>query len=365
MRRILTTLWALLRFVGRWLGPLLLVIALAVYLFPPMPFGDPSNVPAIAGGIICALACAFARGLERRRWRIFLAACAVLALAFAGWRQWDQQRGYHEEIVSFDNRSARLVGTLYLPDSPGKRPGIVWVHGSGPYSRSLEAGHAAHFARLGFAVLVYDKRGVGDSTGRFEGGDRVIDPANLELLSSDAAAAHSLLARRPEVRADDVGFAGASQAGWVMPRAAVLSHRPAFMLLLSGTVTSTFAQMRYERFHVGRTDPDKGPNLANILDAFTRGKIPVGMTADQAHALAQKTPLEYPFPDYDPVADLQKLKIPALWLLGDADWMVPSGPTARNLDRLRKLGKPFEYRNIPGAWHSMTFDTRTRARCAR
>lgn len=353
MRRIWTKVWAVLRFAGRWLGPLLIVIAAALFLFAPLPFGDPSRTPALAGGIVCAVAWIFARGPERKRWRGFLAVCVVLALAFAGWRQWDGRRGYREEVVSFDNRGARIVGTLYLPDRAGKHPGIVWIHGSGAQPRSFGAAHAAHCAGLGFAVLVYDKRGVGDSTGHFEGGDRAIDPANIELLASDGAAAMTLLAKRPDVRGEMVGFVGASQAGWITPRAAVLNGHAAFMLLLSGPTTSTHTQMRYERFHIGQPDPAKGPDLANVFDAFTRGRIPEGMTADQADVEAQKQPLDLSFADYDPVTDLRRLSIPGLWLLGDADWMVPSGPTARNIDALRQLGKPYEYRHIPGAWHSM------------
>lgn len=358
MRRIGSFLRAALRLAGRWFGPLLIVLAAALFLFPPMPFGDLSALPALAGGIVCAIAAIFARGPERKRRRSVLALCAVLALSFAGWRQWEQKRGYREETVGFDNRGARLVGTLYLPDRPGKRPGIVWIHGSGPMNRSFEAGRAAHFARLGFVVLVYDKRGIGDSTGRFEGGERAIDPANLALLASDGAAAMALLARRPEVRSDMVGFVGASQAGWIVPRAAVLSGHAAFMVLLSGPTTSTHRQMRYERFHIGRTDPAKGPNLPDVFAAFTRGRIPAGMTADQADVEAQKWPLDLAFGDVDPAADLRRLNIPGLWLLGDADWMVPSGPTVRIIDTLRQAGKPFEYRRVSGAWHAMEFGPR-------
>jgi dienelactone hydrolase len=358
MRRIGSSLWNVLKFAGRWLGPFLIMAALALFLFAQLPFGDPSATPALAGGIICVVTLAVGRGHGRKRWRIFLAACTVFGLAFTGWRQWEARRGFHEEIVSFDNRGARIVGTLYLPERPGKRPGIVWIHGSGPMPRSYESAHAVHFAQLGFAVLVYDKRGIGDSTGRFEGGDRAIDPANIELLASDASTAMTLLTKRPEVRGDMVGFVGASQAGWITPRAAVLNGHAAFMVLLSGPATSTHTQMQYERFHIGKPDPTDGPSLANVFDAFTRGKIPAGMTPDQADVEAQKHPLDLPFADYDPVADLRVLNIPSLWLLGGADWMVPSGPTARIVNTLRRAGKPYEYRHIPRAWHAMAFGPR-------
>lgn len=354
MARIMARAWIVAKFVGRSLGPLLVVLAIALFLFAPLPFGDPSGLPALAGGIICVAAWLFARGPESRQWRTVLATCAILAVTFSGWRQWDQKRGYHEETVSFDNRGARLVGTLYLPNRAGKAPGIVWIHGSGQMPRTMDAAHAAHFAQQGFAVLVYDKRGVGESGGHFVDGDRALDPANIDLLASDASSAMSLLAERPEVRSEMVGFVGASQAGWITPRAAVLNGHAAFMVLLSGPTTSTHTQMRYERFHIG--SPEKGAGGADfsmLFGAFTRGKIPKGLSPDQADVEAQKRPVSLPYADYDPVSDLRILNIPGLWLLGDADWMVPSGPTARNIDTLRKLGKPYEYRNIPRAWHAM------------
>ena len=356
MRWLGEAVWAALKFAGRWLGPLLVLAAAALYLFAPIPFGDPAATPALAGGLVCAIAWALARGPERKNWRNFVAICTIAAVVFVGWRNWEQKRGYHEETVSFVNRGTRLVGTLYLPDRSGNAPGIVWVHGSGQMPRTMQAAHAVHFAQQGFAVLVYDKRGVGDSGGRFVGGDQTLNPANIDLLASDASAALSVLATRPEVRSEMVGFVGASQAGWITPRAAVLNGHAAFMLLLSGPATSAHTQMRYERFHIGAPETPNGePGLSAVFGAFTRGNIPVGMTPDQADVEAQKRPVNLPYVDYDPVVDLRVLDIPGLWLLGDADWMVPSGPTARNIDALRQLGKPYEYRHIPGAWHAMVF----------
>ena len=69
------------------------------------------------------------------------------------------------EHVRFSNRDIQLAGTLIAPSTRGKHPAIVLVHGSGAQSRE----HMMPFARLlirhGLAVLGYDKRGVGESTG--------------------------------------------------------------------------------------------------------------------------------------------------------------------------------------------------------
>jgi pimeloyl-ACP methyl ester carboxylesterase len=261
--------------------------------------------------------------------------------------------------VTFENRGAHLVGTLYLPDRPDKVPGIIWVDGSGPQPRALQKPFAAHFARSGYAVLAYDKRGVGSSTGQFVGGERAICPDNIDLLASDASAALSLLSKRSEVRSDAVGFVGASQAGWITPRAAVMNGHAAFMLLLSGPTTSAHSILRLERLRLGPEDA-AGPTLAKAIDAFRPGGagVPDGLTPDQAYALAQNAPGDFPCPDYDPIFDLRALNIPGLWLLGDRDWIVPSGPTGQILGSLSELGKHYEYRNIPAAGHAMVLGPR-------
>jgi predicted alpha/beta hydrolase len=92
------------------------------------------------------------------------------------------------------------------------------VHGAGSFRRRFYHVIADHFVRSGFAVLIYDKRGIGDSSGHYEYENNV-SPENIELLASDASAALTTLAARREVRADLVGFWGVSQAGWIVPRA--------------------------------------------------------------------------------------------------------------------------------------------------
>ena len=50
---------------------------------------------------------------------------------------------------------------------------------------------------------------------------------------------------------------------------------------------------------------------------------------------------------------LYALNIPGLWVMGDRDSLVPNSASFRNLESLRQLGKPYQYRLIPGAWHVM------------
>ncbi len=79
---------------------------------------------------------------------------------------------YVEEEVTFANGEITLAGTLTLPSPPARHTAVVLLQGSGPVNRDEDvfgmkgfAIIADHFARNGIAVLRYDSRGVGGSTG--------------------------------------------------------------------------------------------------------------------------------------------------------------------------------------------------------
>lgn len=355
MTSVSRKLWSALKSVGRWLGPALIVLAIYLILFPLGPWFDLSGLPALLGGVISAIAL-FAGRKSGRTWaKRILPFTAALGLAYWGFGKWEGQRGYHTTTMSFDNMGAHLVGTLYLPNNPGKHPGIVWVHGGGPETRGRFAPWAIHFARAGYAMVIFDKRGIGDSTGRYE--PATIKPDNLELLASDSSMALDLLVKRPEVRADMSGFVGTSAGGWVTAKAAAMNAKTAFILLISGATYSTHNHLRWEAYHLFGGKNPSGPlsqtSLSAGLKSFIRGDVPKGMSINQAAVEAQKLKIDLLFPDYDPLVDLRKLNIPGLWVDGDADWTIPAGPTQHNIEMLRKEGKLFEYRLMPGGWHSM------------
>lgn len=132
------------------------------------------------------------------------------------------RREFREDEIAFANGSVELNGTLVRPRrGAGPFPGIVAVLGSGPAQRWASLARARDWARLGYAVLIYDKRSNWTSS-------------SLDDLADDAAAAYRTLASRSDVRADRVGFWAHSQGGWVAPRAMIRGANAAFLIAVSG-----------------------------------------------------------------------------------------------------------------------------------
>lgn len=121
---------------------------------------------------------------------------------------------YRVELVTFESSDATLAGTLTLPQGDGPFPAIVLVSGSGPQNRDEEIALLPDYApfrviadRLttaGFAVLRYDDRGVGESTGDFAS-------ATTTTFADDARAAIAWLRANPEIDPAQVGILGHSE----------------------------------------------------------------------------------------------------------------------------------------------------------
>ncbi len=224
--------------------------------------------------------------------------------------------------VAFRGASVRIVGKVTSPATPGRHPAIAIVHGSEAADRDGSDLFVNFFTSLGYVVLTYDKRGIGDSGGVYVEGATT---ANLENLAGDAVGALRTLAARSDVDPKRLGLFGGSQAGWIIPHAAALSPLVRFAVVTSGPAMSVGEQAEYASI-TGQGGIEPPPS-----EAIVRNRL----------AAAQPS-------GFDPRADLARLKIPTLWLFGRADKTVY---VPQSVEILRRLDPAPTIRVFPGAGH--------------
>ncbi len=144
---------------------------------------------------------------------------------------------YIAEEVEFVNKRANitLAGTFTIPKGKGKFPTVVLITGSGPQNRDEELlGHkpflvlSDYLTRKGIAVLRFDDRGFGKSTGDFA-------LATSTDFATDVEAAINYLLTRIEVDKKKIGLIGHSEGGIIAPMVAKNSKHVKFIVLMSGT----------------------------------------------------------------------------------------------------------------------------------
>jgi uncharacterized protein len=246
-----------------------------------------------------------------------------------------------EEEVSFRNGDVTLRGTLLRPGVAGQRyPAIVFTHGAGPALREWFWGFGYLMAARGFAVLAFDKRGVGESSGNWR-------DASFEDLADDAVTAARFLQARPDIDPARIGFWGLSQGAWIAPLAAVRSKVAAFVMILSGggltPAEGELLDSEWELQKAGFPDRDIRDALAfqRAKNDFMRsGSGWEDYAARRTRALQPRAPW-YALPGtdlngpstadhgdwshlrrfyfYDPAPTLRALRVPLLAIFGELD----------------------------------------------
>jgi len=272
--------------------------------------------------------------------------------------------GYVSEDIIFDNSQAdgvTLAGTLTLPQGEGPFPAAILISGSGPQDRNEEVfGHkpflvlADWLTRQNIAVLRYDDRGYGQSTGSHPG-------STSADFATDTNAAVSYLLSRPEVDASSIGVVGHSEGGLIGPLAALDNSDISYIILLAGPGIETPSLMEMQRrraaFASGQTEEDlrqsqpiqdavvnlASSDLSNdeiaaemriLLDEETMTSM--GLGAAERDALIARTQdawFRY-FVRYDPAPVFAEIDLPILAINGSLDFQVEADP---NLDGLRTI----------------------------
>ena len=261
-----------------------------------------------------------------------------------------------QEEVTFKNGDVTLSGTLLLPPAKGKRPALIFVHGSGAQSREMYWGLGYLYAARGFAVLAYDKRGVGKSTGNWR-------EASFQDLADDAVAGAKFLQARTDIAANQIGFWGQSQGGWIAPLAASRFPEAAFAVALSGgglsPAETELFDSEYELTKAGYTAKEvsdaltwqklkdeiiASPSSNDKWDAYTKLRLSAKDAKWFRHPgidIYGPEPRDHPFWTfmrrsylYDPAPTLRASKAPLLAIFGELD--SPEGVKA-NVRAIRQI----------------------------
>lgn len=231
------------------------------------------------------------------------------------------------DFIPVPSGDVTLAASLDMPRGEGPHPAMVMVHGSGEVRRDNFAGSAQHYASLGIAVLRYDKRGVGQSSGRYRDVNASNSASVFDVLADDAVAAVQYLKTHPQIDPTRIGLIGPSQAGWIIPLAASRSSDIAFMVNVSGAVSTVGVSDHYDALAEGTLTEEQ---IAQALRDF-----------NGTHG-------------FDPVPYLEALHIPGLWVYGGQD---KSNPTANDIAILERIkqehGNPYTICLFPNGDHEL------------
>jgi dipeptidyl aminopeptidase/acylaminoacyl peptidase len=233
--------------------------------------------------------------------------------------------------VWLTSRGVKLAAVLQLPPSRGPHPAVVMVHGSGRLTATDMLSTGSRLVAMGFAVLAYDKRGVGRSEGEYSGVGIANSEAMFDLLAADALAGVEYLETRPEVDATRIGLFGISQGGWIAPLAASRNKSVAFVVSVSGPAVSVGEEIAYS--NLAGEDPGsvQGLSDAEIAKRLESSRGPRG---------------------YNPEPVLANLTIPTFWVFGERDRSIPLAASIATLNRIKRVkDRPIALVVIPGVNH--------------
>jgi pimeloyl-ACP methyl ester carboxylesterase len=265
---------------------------------------------------------------------------------------------YYSEEVAFQNAGANITlkGTLTLPAKEGNYPAVILITGSGPQNRDAEVyGHkpflviSDYLTKKGIAVLRYDDRGYGQSTGDFR-------RATTLDFANDVESAIAYLKSRKEINPAKIGLVGHSEGGIIAPIVASTSKDVSFIVLLAGLgIPGDKALMQQSELtlkSVGASESQIqkikiiNTHIAEIiakhqnrealkahLTTYTQENFeamptylkPSGMTKEQFVAMQTEMIASpgYQFIwNYDPTPTLEKVTCPVLALNGEKDVQV-------------------------------------------
>ena len=291
---------------------------------------------------------------------------------------------YVAEDVRYPNPDGghELAGTFTRPSDGGPFPAVILITGSGPQNRDEALlGHrpflvlSDHLTRRGIAVLRFDDRGVGESTGDHAA-------ATSSDFASDALAGVAYLKTRDDVDPAAIGLAGHSEGGLIAPIAATRSDDVSYIVLMAGTGVNgeriLYAQgalinraagateeqiernqeLQRAMFDILKSEPDPERAAAVLTETVRTAfeampdaqRAQAGITDDESldqvvnmQVTQFNTPWFRYFLTYEPATVIEQVTVPVLAINGEKDLQVPYEENLREIEAALQRGGNTNY----------------------
>lgn len=270
-----------------------------------------------------------------------------------------------------------LAGELALPPTPGPHPAVVMVGGLDDGNRALKEALTGQ----GVAVVTYDHRGSGQSTGTFS-------TWAPEVMADDALSWIRWLQKHPDIDRARIGLIGHSQGGVAAAVvAAKATNEVAFVVLLAaigvpvmewqlqqisdvaqslGVNPTTAAKLvafqreLFQEILAVKDDADakqraRNSTTAHLARFTSEERTQLGLTDAQSDVFVKQAgdAAYRQFLAYDPRPTLRRVRCPVLALHGSADQQVSAAKNlASVVTELRSSGNPqIKALELPGLDH--------------
>jgi len=286
---------------------------------------------------------------------------------------------YRESEVTIANAVGKnkLSGTLTVPSGEGPFAAVVLLSDSGPQDREseLQGYHlfgllADYLTRRGIAVLRFDDRGVGKSSGDYA-------RATTADFVTDAQAALAYLRGRPLIAPQQVGLLGHGEgANVALLAASEPLEAPAFVVALAAygqpgrdvlrrqqgeimrLIGADGAQVKAAQglfdqlVETVRQTPNTAAARTKIMGLLRSSNTGLDEPMARARAVQLTSPWSRFFFDFDPTNRLALVRCPVLLLNGSADLQVAASRNMSLLQKgLRPSGQAVQAHRLPGVNH--------------
>ncbi|MEP5610713.1 MAG: prolyl oligopeptidase family serine peptidase [Cyclobacteriaceae bacterium] len=217
-----------------------------------------------------------------------------------------------EGVFATLSEGAIIEGELFLPEGEGVFPVMIIVPGSANEPRETSSHPLIKIINdSGYGVYVYDKRGIGGSTGSYPTETPTTVTEFLTARAEDVLGIIDLLKTHTQIDPERIGVFGSSQGAWVNSIVHSKSTDLSFIVMSSCGVAS----VGLSDFYNDLTDGD--PNLS-IDDAMLQL-------------------VNFNGPDgFDPLDIIESMSLPVLWIFGNDDRSHPVRYDAEVLENLDK-----------------------------